>query len=151
MSDIQNRDVIVFIDDEKICHTLIELIIPNFTKFKLVSTLTGMDGIEKIKRYSSRLCLVISDILLSDINGSAVLKFMRSDKRFLEVPVIFQSGLIDQEDILQKEFNEEINILYKPYNQKDLLKSMKKLLPQHVSLDYFLSKQKIYMEDKNEQ
>ena len=30
--NIRQKDIILFVDDEKICHTLIDLIIPNFTK-----------------------------------------------------------------------------------------------------------------------
>ena len=124
MNTPKKKDVILFIDDEKICHTLVELIIPNFTDFKLVSAFNGQDAINLAKRYSNELCLVLSDIILPDINGYEIFKILKQDKRFQNTPFIFQSGLEAQEETLRTHMTEEVKILYKPYKQTDLLKSI---------------------------
>ena len=124
MTVAKKRDVILFIDDEKICHTLVELIIPNFTEFKLVSAFNGKEALGLAKRYSNELCLILSDITLSDINGYDLFKLLRQDENLKTTPFIFQSGLAAQEESLRKNITEEIKILYKPYKQADLLKSI---------------------------
>lgn len=128
MNAAKKRDIILFIDDEKICHTLAELIIPNFTDFRLVSAFNGKQAINLATRYSSELCLIISDILLPDINGYEIFKILKKESKFVQVPFIFQSGLSSQEKTLRKNINEDIKIIYKPYKQPDLLKSINDVL-----------------------
>ena len=119
------QKVILFIDDEKICHTLVELIIPNFTEYKLVGAFNGKEAIMLAKRYSKELSLVLSDIMLPDINGYEVYDALRKDPRFANIPFVFQSGLEAQEKELRKNMSEDIKILYKPYKQEELLKIIK--------------------------
>lgn len=124
MNAVKKRDIILFIDDEKICHTLVELIIPNFTDFRLVGAFNGKQAIDLATRYSSELCLIISDILLPDINGYEIFNILRKEDKFAQVPFIFQSGLSSQEKTLRKNINEDVKIIYKPYKQPDLLQSI---------------------------
>ena len=126
MNPVPNKQkVILFIDDEKICHTLVELIIPNFTEYKLVSAFNGKEAIMLAKRYSKELSLVLSDIMLPDINGYEVYDALRKDPRFANIPFVFQSGLEAQEKELRKNMSEDVKILYKPYKQEELLKIIK--------------------------
>lgn len=126
MNSMPNKQkVILFIDDEKICHTLVELIIPNFTEYKLVGAFNGKEAIMLAKRYSKELSLVLSDIMLPDINGYEVYNTLRKDPRFANIPFIFQSGIEAQEKELRKNMNEDVKILYKPYKQEELLKIIK--------------------------
>ena len=126
MNPVPNKQkVILFIDDQKICHTLVELIIPNFTEYKLVGAFNGKEAIMLAKRYSKELSLVLSDIMLPDINGYEVYNVLREDSRFANIPFIFQSGLEAQEKELRKNMSEDVKILYKPYKQDELLKIIK--------------------------
>jgi len=124
-SSENNKKVILFIDDEKICHTLVELIIPNFTDYKLVGAFTGEEALMLAKRYSKELCLVLSDIMLPDINGYDIFKKLREDTRFARTPFVFQSGLESQEAELRKNIDEDVKIIYKPYKQDILLNVIK--------------------------
>jgi CheY-like chemotaxis protein len=128
MNALNKKNIILFIDDEKICHTLVELIIPNFTNYRLVGAFNGQEAINLAKRYSSELCLILSDIILPDINGYEIFKILRQDERFAQTPFIFQSGLASQEKSLRKNISEDIKIIYKPYKQADLLKSIDEAL-----------------------
>ena len=126
MNPVPNKQkVILFIDDEKICHTLVEIIIPNFTEYKLVGSFNGKEAIMLAKRYSKELSLVLSDIMLPDINGYEVYDALRKDPRFANIPFVFQSGLEAQEKELRKNMSEDVKILYKPYKQEELLKIIK--------------------------
>lgn len=122
------RDIILFIDDEKICHTLADLIIPNFTSFKLISAYNGQEAIDLAKRYSNQLCLVLSDILLPDISGYEIFKTLKQDPKLTDIPFIFQSGLSAQENSTLQNINKDIKILHKPYKQNDLLEAINEAL-----------------------
>lgn len=128
MSQLPDKQkVILFIDDEKICHTLVELIVPNFTEYKLVGAFSGKEAIMLAKRYVKELSLILSDIMLPDINGYEVYNTLRADSRFTNVPFVFQSGIEAQEQELRKNIAEEVRTIYKPYKQEELLKIIKEL------------------------
>nr|MBA2628826.1 response regulator [Rickettsiaceae bacterium] len=116
---MKKRNIILFIDDEKVCHTLAELIIPNFTDYKLVGAFSGNEAIELAKRYASNIALVLSDIMLPGINGYQVYSKLKEDERFANIPFIFQSGLVSQEEELKRHVISDVTILYKPYKQSD--------------------------------
>lgn len=121
---MQNRNIILFVDDEKICHTLVELIIPNFTQYKLISAFNSEEALSLAERYANNLLLVITDIMLPDFNGYELYKKIKTNKKLQEVPFIFQSGLESQEAELKKHISDNVKILYKPYTQADLLQSI---------------------------
>lgn len=125
---MQERNIILFVDDEKICHTLVELIIPNFTNYKLVSAFNSKDAIQLAERYANSLALVIADIMLPDFNGYELYDDLKSKDKFKEIPFIFQSGLDSQEIELKKHIRDNPHILYKPYSQQDLLNIINKAL-----------------------
>ncbi|RTK93343.1 MAG: response regulator [Rickettsiales bacterium] len=118
---MQERNIILFVDDEKICHTLVELIIPNFTNYKLVSAFNSKDAISLAERYASSLALVLTDIMLPDLNGYELHDELKSKEKFKDIPFIFQSGLASQEIELKKHVGDNPHILYKPYSQEGLL------------------------------
>ena len=121
---MKKRNIILFIDDEKVCHTLAELIIPNFTDYKLIGAFSGNEAIELAKRYASDIALVLSDIMLPGINGYQVYSQLKEDERFANIPFIFQSVLGSQEEELKRHVISDVTILYKPYKQSDLLKAI---------------------------
>jgi CheY-like chemotaxis protein len=128
MSHLPDKQkVILFIDDEKICHTLVELIVPNFTEYKLVGAFSGKEALMLAKRYVKELSLILSDIMLPDINGYEVYNTLRANSRFSTVPFVFQSGIEAQEQELRKNIAEEVRTIYKPYKQEELLKIIKEL------------------------
>lgn len=121
---MKKRNVILFVDDEKICHTLAELIISNLTSYKLVGAYSGSEAIQLAKRYANDIVLVLLDMALPDINGYEVYSKLKEDRKLADVPFIFQSGLSDQEAELKKHITEDVKIIYKPYKQADLLGSI---------------------------
>ena len=127
--NIRQKDIILFVDDEKICHTLIDLIIPNFTKYKLINAYNAEEAITLGTRYANDICLVLSDIMLPDLNGYIVSNIFRKNEKTNKIPFIFQSGLVSQELELRKNLiDEPVEIIYKPYKQADLLSIISKVL-----------------------
>ena len=120
MSQLPDKQkVILFIDDEKICHTLVELIVPNFTEYKLVGAFSGKEAIMLAKRYVKELSLILSDIMLPDINGYEVYNTLRADSRFTNVPFVFQSGIEAQEQELNK-LSSKVRHWMRRYHQLNL-------------------------------
>lgn len=123
------KDTILFVDDEKICHTLVNLVIPNFTKYKVINANNGHEAVSLGKKYANDICLVLSDIMLPDISGYEIYKIFREDEKLANVPFIFQSGISYQEKELKQHLaDESVKIIYKPYTQSDLVEMISKVL-----------------------
>ena len=123
------KNTILFVDDEKICHTLVNLLIPNFTKYKVINANNGQEAVSLGKKYANDICLVLSDIMLPDISGYEIYKIFREDEKLANVPFIFQSGISCQETELKQHLaDESVKIIYKPYTQSDLVEMISKVL-----------------------
>ncbi len=123
------KNTILFVDDEKICHTLVNLVIPNFTKYKVINANNGQEAISLGKKYANHICLVLSDIMLPDISGYEIYKIFRREEKLANIPFIFQSGIPCQETELKKRLaDESVQIIYKPYVQSDLIEMIAKVL-----------------------
>jgi len=121
------RDVILFIDDDKICHTMVELIIPNLTKYRLIGAYSGKEALMLAKRYANNICLILSDIMLPDTDGYELFNQLQTDIKLSSVPFIFQSGLESQATLLKQRIKDaNVQIIYKPYTQDDLLNAIDK-------------------------
>lgn len=123
------KDTILFVDDEKICHILINLVIPNFMKYKVINANNGEEAVSLGKKYANDICLVLSDIMLPDISGYEIYKIFREDEKLANVPFIFQSGISCQETELKQQLaDESVKIIYKPYTRSDLVEMISKVL-----------------------
>lgn len=121
MKENNERNILLFVDDEKICHSLLQLIIPNFTNFKLVSAFSGKEALELAQKYSDQLALILSDIMLPDINGYEIFNLINKNSN---VPFMFQSGVAMQENMIKEKTGKNLQIIYKPYTQEELLESI---------------------------
>ena len=122
-------DVILFVDDEKICHTFTRLSILDATEYKVVSAYDGQHAIAMAEEYSSNLCLILSDMVLPDMNGYNIYQILKNDVRFCDIPFLFQSGLEFREMELirystDKNIPSDINSIRKPYSKSQLVQAI---------------------------
>lgn len=118
----------MFVDDEKVCHVFVNLIISNFTNYKIISAYSGSEALALANRYKELIALVITDIMMPDINGYDLYRIMKNNKCFVNTPFIFQSGLSSQEKELKKYIDNNTAILYKPYDYQDLINLISKTI-----------------------
>lgn len=116
---------LLFIDDEQVCHTLINLIIPMYTDLKPASVYNGQAALDYIKLNSKDIAIILSDIMLPDISGIDIYNALRANKDLHDIPFIFQSGLGSQTNKLISQINDDKTyLLYKPYRQQELLEAI---------------------------
>lgn len=119
---INKKRKILFIDDDKMCHTLIDLIIPEVTDYELISAFNGKDAVELAKKHAHEISFVIADIMLPGLDGYEIFDIFRRDETLSKKPFVFQSGYVWQKEFVEQNLASRMIILSKPYTQEDLLK-----------------------------
>jgi len=67
--------------------------------------------------------------MMPGMNGFEVLDILKSDRRFVRIPVIMQSGTSEEKDIDDGFSKGIVSFLHKPYKMNDLIKKVKAALP----------------------
>ena len=78
----------------------------------------GISGIELLK--TNVIDLVLLDLMMADVYGLDVLKYIKEKEEFKNIPVIMQTGIKDSDEINKAYKLGAAYVLLKPYNQKDL-------------------------------
>ena len=94
--------------------------------YKVIVTKDGREALEKTIKH--RPDLVISDIIMPDINGFEFCKKVKSDKHTLNIPVILLTSLSNSEDVIKGLECGADNFLTKPFNETYLLTHIEQIL-----------------------
>jgi len=96
--DSENREYsILIIDDEKMNFMILnDILYPEYTVY---TASNGAEGIKMAREYLPDVILL--DILMPDINGYEVFSSLRETEETCDIPVIFVSGLKDEDDVVK--------------------------------------------------
>ena len=114
---------ILIIDDSK--ETVAGLKAYLGKKYHILTAYNGRDGIQKFDKNNNRIHLVITDIIMPDVSGIALISMIR--KRSPETPVIAITGWGYSQGALATEANADM-VLNKPFEMEELDQSIEKLL-----------------------
>lgn len=98
-----------------------------FTKknYDVISASNGLDGLKLLDEEGESFDLVITDLVLPNISGVAVISIVKN--RFPETPIIAITGWGEHPEALAKEAQADL-VLEKPFKLPSLEKEAKKLL-----------------------
>ena len=122
---------ILFIDDDPTILLISEIMLEALG-YDVITADGGVSGIELLKTNS--IDLVLLDLMIPDIYGLDVLKYIKEREEFKNIPVIIQTGIKDSDEINKAYKLGASYILLKPYNQKDL-KDIIGILVQATDMD----------------
>lgn len=87
--------------------------------FNVVTAVDGMEAIEKLPALDN-LDLLITDINMPNIDGISLVKNIRNDSAFKNVPIIILTSLSDDKDIKAGMEAGADSYLIKPFNTKKI-------------------------------
>ena len=96
-------------------------------KYDVVSAANGLDGLKLIEAKDASFDLIITDLVLPNISGVAIISIVK--KRFPNTPVIAITGWGEHPESLAKEAHADY-VLEKPFKLPELEQLAKKLLNQ---------------------
>ena len=108
---------ILFIDDDPTILLISEMMLKDLG-YDVITADGGGSGIELLK--TNDIDLILLDLMMADIYGLDVLKYIKDKEEFKNIPVVIQSGIKDSDEINKAYKLGASYVLLKPYNQKDL-------------------------------
>jgi CheY-like chemotaxis protein len=119
----KSHRILVIDDSEEILVT-----IKNFLRKKnytVAAATNGLDGLKLFESAANEFDLVITDLVMPNISGVAVISIIK--KKNPDIPVIAITGYGEQPEALAREAHANI-ILEKPFKLNKLTKTIQKLL-----------------------
>lgn len=77
---------------------------------------------------TSSVNLVITDIVMPEMDGYALCKVIKEDEKFKKIPVILVTALYDPRDVIEGLVSGANNFIIKPYDEKYLLSRIESVL-----------------------
>ena len=114
---------ILIVDDEFGVLEVLEFILSD-AGFTVVSALNGQDALARLEETTPDLAIV--DFMMPILDGSEVIKAIRSDKRVRDIPIILASAL--PEKTIRERCDGYTAFLRKPYKTEQLMEEISNLL-----------------------
>jgi CheY-like chemotaxis protein len=121
---MQPNEILV-VDDDLISRNMLKAALSK-AGYSVVTASSGMEGIKlAVERLPN---LIILDIMMPDIDGGEVAGILRKDPKTENIPIIFISVLISEEEEKSGGKKDIVSFLSKPYNREKLLNEVRKYL-----------------------
>jgi CheY-like chemotaxis protein len=92
-----DRKTILVIDDDKRICSLLKLKLEKDGKYKVIFALEGTQGLVLAKKEKPE--LIILDLVMEGIQGSEVAHMLSQESPTKDIPIVFLSSLITEEDV----------------------------------------------------
>ena len=115
---------ILFIDDDPTILLISEMMLKDLG-YDVITADGGGSGIELLK--TNDIDLILLDLMMADIYGLDVLKYIKEKEEFKNIPVVIQSGIKNNKTDTAYKLGAAY-VLLKPYNKKDLQDIIGRLL-----------------------
>src|SRR3990172_3949160 len=94
--------------------------------YKVAATANGKEALASARRH--RPTLVISDVLMPELDGYGLCRAVKSDEKLKDIPVMLVTSLSDSQDVIRGLECGADNFIRKPYDEKYLLSRIDYLL-----------------------
>jgi len=118
---------ILFVDDEEGCRIAGRMILENIGyNVKLFSS--GMDLMDYLEYTDKSVDIILLDMIMPDIEGVEIVKQLREQSRYKKTPIILQTGIKYDSDLIELQKFYPLGYISKPYNKQELQEEIEKYL-----------------------
>jgi DNA-binding response OmpR family regulator len=121
------QEMILLVDDDAGLLQLHQLALKSRTGFEIQVALTGPAAIEQIN--SRQPALVIVDLMMPEMSGIDVCRWIRAQPAFAAIPVVMLTGLVDPAAHLEARQAGANDVWLKPMTPSELGARIRQLLP----------------------
>ena len=130
-SNRSSRRVLVVDDEEEILNYLVSELRPTY---RVVTCLNGREALEKLLENADSYDLVLSDVMMPEMDGVELCRYIRSNVLLNHLPVVLLTAKTSDEDRLKSLEIGANAFISKPFNLEILLKTIKNLIDEHERL-----------------
>ena len=116
---------ILFVDNDHINLIVGEMLLKSLGHKVLLAS-SGEEAIDIIKNPNSQIDCVFLDLLMFGVNGFDVLTFIRDSR--ISIPVVVQTGLINDNDVKKAQELGAIGYICKPYSKENIREAIAKMI-----------------------
>jgi CheY-like chemotaxis protein len=116
---------ILIADDEAHILTLLEVRLSK-AGYSVIKAGTGVEAVALAKKELPQ--LIISDIMMPDIDGGEVSKILEGDPTTKDIPIIFLTALLKKDEENERKLMSGRYFLAKPFDPEELLRIVAKCL-----------------------
>ncbi|OQY07336.1 MAG: hypothetical protein B6I22_03170 [Desulfobacteraceae bacterium 4572_123] len=115
--------ILIIDDNEEITNVLYSFF--SSRRYNVSTATNGLDGLKLIEADNISFDLIITDLIMPNITGTAVITIVK--KKYPSIPIIAITGWGEHPEVLAAEAQADV-ILEKPFDLSELDKIVKKLL-----------------------
>jgi len=130
---IQKSPEILIVEDSLTQATQIRHLLESHN-YKVSVAQNGKQAMDRLPKHKPS--LVISDILMPEMNGYELCKNIKSNKSTEDIPVILLTRLVDPEEIIEGLTCGADCFITKPFNEKYLLSQIEKIISKEIAADH---------------
>ncbi len=124
--ETENEINVLIIDDDELTRKLIQRLLEREFDVEVTTFVNGLEGLEYAQNNYPD--LIVLDLMLPGMNGFEILKTLRKDNKLEETKVILVSAKSRSEDIERGFDLKADEYLTKPFQPKEFLARIRKLL-----------------------
>jgi two-component system cell cycle sensor histidine kinase/response regulator CckA len=124
-SDLTGHGTILLVEDEEGLRALNARGLQS-RGYTVIEAGNGLEALEELERHGGQVDLVVSDVVMPEMDGPALLKELR--KRNPEIKIIFVSGYAEEAFDKSLSDHKEFNFLAKPFTLKQLVSAVKETM-----------------------
>jgi CheY-like chemotaxis protein len=117
---------IIVVDDEPVTRRLMGTVLRKHN-FEVIELGSGKDALDFLQGHGP-VDLIVSDVLMPEMDGFDMLRFVRADERFKKVPVVLATSLNDPESVLKGIELGAQDYVTKPVSPSVLVAKVKRIL-----------------------
>jgi two-component system, chemotaxis family, chemotaxis protein CheY len=120
------KKIILIVEDSMSIRRFINLALSMNKDYKVLQASDGIEALEKMS--VENIDLLLTDLNMPNMDGLTLIKNVRKDKEFFDLPIIILSSLVKDEYIEAGMASGANSYLVKPFNKKKLLYEVSKYL-----------------------
>jgi len=122
---VESMTDILIVEDSKTQEMILRNILEK-NGFRVTAASDGRQAIEILQNLKPQ--MVISDIVMPDLNGFELSRYIKSSDRLRDIPVVLLTSLSDSQDIIQALSAGADYFLTKPYDETRLIQRIRSFL-----------------------
>ncbi|WP_394829773.1 response regulator [Pendulispora albinea] len=126
MSSTAARKTILVVEDDTSVRTLLARALG--IQYTVVVAQDGLEAMDLLRRSPAAPDLIITDVMMPKMNGYALSRLLKADRRWDTVPIVFLTARASAKDVAQGLGAGARHYISKPFSVRDILDKVGRIL-----------------------